>query len=254
MHAMANQTGKLMTHLTTTCKNLWFRDLAEETTYINDTAVRIRAGLLLVIPVYMGLTLFNAIYGSKWEVTGDMIQDTLETDWDGHIIYSVEAIRRTLDYSTQTYLLFYALFEMLAGMAVFTSRFSPTILLSCFLAKGKQPVWKPLLPKRFAWSIGASLIITCLIFFNPEVFAGWVNKLVGVEEWLPTTENYMPSWIPLTLVWVCLGFMWMETVLGFCAGCQVHALLVKLGILKEECAACNNIDWDEIARRKQSGQ
>lgn len=248
----ANPTGTLIGNIMATCKNLWFRDPNEETPYLNDTAVRIRAGLLLLIPLYMGLTLFNAIYGSKWVVTGDMIQDTLETDWDGHIIYSVEAIRRTLDYSTQTYLLFYALFEMLAGMTVFTSRFSPTILLSCFLAKGKRPVWKPLLPKRFAWSIGASLILTCLIFFNPEVFAGWVNKLVGVEEWLPTTENYMPSWIPLTLVWVCLGFMWMETVLGFCAGCQIHALLVKLGILKEECAACNNIDWEEIARKKQS--
>lgn len=252
MRTTASQTGNLMGHIIATCKNLWFRDPAEATPYINDTAVRIRAGLLLVIPMYMGLTLFNAIYGSKWEVTGEMIHDTMETDWDGHIIYSVEAIRRTLDFSTQTYLLFYALFEMLVGMTVFTSRFSPTILLSCFLARGKPPVWKPLLPKRFAWTIGASLIITCLIFFNPEVFAGWVNKLVGIEEWLPTTENYMPGWIPLTLVWVCLGFMWMETVLGFCAGCQVHSLLVKLGILKEECAACNNIDWDEIARRKQS--
>ncbi|MBU0656105.1 MAG: DUF4395 domain-containing protein [Gammaproteobacteria bacterium] len=247
-----NRISSALSTIGTTCKNLWFRDPAEETPYINDTAVRIRAGLLLVIPLFMGLTLYTAIYGSRWEVTGDMITDTLETDWDGHIIYSVEAIRRTLDFSTQTFVLFYALFEMLAGMSVTTSRLSPTILLSCFLARGRPEVWKPLLPKRFAWTIGASLIITCLIFFNPEVFAGWVNKLVGVDEWLPTTSNYMPGWIPLTLVWVCLGFMWMETVLGFCAGCQVHSLLVKLGILKEECAACNNIDWDEIARRKQS--
>ncbi|MEZ5453278.1 MAG: DUF4395 domain-containing protein [Thiothrix sp.] len=234
-----------------TCKNLWFRDLAETPTYINDTAVRIRAGLLLAIPIYMGFTLFNAIYGSKWEVTGEMIQDTLETDWDGHIIYSVEAIRRTLDFSLQTHLLFYALFEMLAGMFVLTSRFSPTILLSCFLARGKRPVWKPLVPKRFAWSIGASFIITCLIFFNPEVFAGWVNALVGHPEWLPTTENYMPRWIPLVMVWVCFGFMWLETVLGFCAGCKIHALLAWLGVFKEECEACNNIDWEEIARKQQ---
>lgn len=247
----STQTGDtgVLTGITDTLKKLWFRDLAEETTYINDTAVRIRAGILLAIPIYMGLTLYNAIYGSRWNVTGEMIQDTLETDWDGRIIYSVEAVRRTLEYSTQTHVLIYALFEMLAGMFVFTSRFSPTILLSSFLAKHHRPVWKPLVPKRFAWSIGASFIITCLIFFNPEVFAGWINTLVGQKEWLPTTENYMPNWIPLVMVWVCFGFMWMETVLGFCAGCKMHSLLVWLGILKEECVACNNIDWEEIARK-----
>jgi hypothetical protein len=46
--------------------------------------------------------------------------------------------------------------------------------------------------------------------------------------------------------------MWMEAILGFCVGCIVPALLVWLGVFKEECEACNNIDWDEIARRKQA--
>ncbi|WML89412.1 DUF4395 domain-containing protein [Thiothrix lacustris] len=230
------------------CKNLWFRDLNEEKPYINDTAVRIRAGLLMAIPMYMALTLYVAIFGSRWVVTGDVITDTLETDFDGHIIYGVEAIKRTLDYSTQTWVLFYALFEMLAGMSVKTSRLSPTILLSSFLAKGSRPVWKPLTPKRFAWSIGASFIVVCLVFFNPEVVAGWVNGLMG-HEVLPPTENYMPRWIPLVMVWVCFGFMWMETVLGFCAGCKVHALLVWMGVLEEECEACNNLDWGDAASK-----
>lgn len=229
-----------------TFRNLWFRDPTETTPYINDTAVRIRAGLLMFIPLYMGLTLYDAIYSSPWLATGDMITDTLETDFDGRILYQIEAVRRTYDYTTQTWLLLYALFEMLAGMFVITSRLSPTILIASMLARGKRPLWKPLLPKRFAWTIGASLVITCLIFFNPEVLAGWVNIVMG-SEWLPTTENYMPSWIPTTLVWICIGFMWMETVLGFCAGCQVHALLVWLGVFEEECAACNNLDWDSPA-------
>ncbi len=231
------------------CKNLWFRDLNAEKPYINDTAVRIRAGILLAIPMYMALTLYVAIFGSRWVVTGEVISDTLETDFDGHIIYSVEAIQRTLDYSTQTLVLCYALFEMLAGMFVSTSRFSPTILLSSFLAKGRKPVWKPLTPKRFAWSIGASFIMVCLAFFNPEVLAGWVNSLAG-HEVLPPTENYMPRWIPLVMVWVCFGFMWMETVLGFCAGCKVHSLLVWLGVLQEECEACNNLDWGDAVSKK----
>lgn len=50
-------------------KNLWFLDTKGSTIYINDTAVRIRAGILLLIPLYMGLTLFDVVYTSKWIVT-----------------------------------------------------------------------------------------------------------------------------------------------------------------------------------------
>lgn len=224
-------------------RSLWFRAPGEESVFINDVAVRIRAGLLLVIPLYMGLTLFDVIFTSHWVVTGNMIKDTFDTDFDGHILYNVEAIRRTYEYSTQTHVLFYALFEMIAGMFVWTSRLSPTIFISSLLAKSRKPVWKPLLPKRFAWSIGATMIATCLIFFNPEVFAGWVNTLTG-NALLSTTSNYMARWVPLVLVWVCIGFMWMETVLGFCAGCKVHSLLVWLGVFKEECETCNNLGWE----------
>ncbi len=229
--------------------NLWFRDPKEKPVYINDVAVRIRAGLLLFIPIYMAFTLWDAIYGSHWIVDGNTAVDTLDTDWDGNIIYSVQAIRRAYDYTHQTWVLLYALFEMLAGMTVITSRLSPTIYIASLLAKRRPPEWKPLVPKRFAWTLGAFFIAVCLVFFNPEVFAHWVNAVAG-KTVLPTTEQYMPYWIPLTLVWVCLGFMWMETVLGFCVGCQIHKLLVKVGILKEECEACNNIDWEAIARRK----
>lgn len=230
-------------------KNLWFRDASEQPVYINDVAVRIRAGMMIVIPLFLGLTLYDAVYGSKWIVDGNTAVDTYETDWDENIIYAVEATKRTYEYSLQTGLLLYALFEMLAGMFVFSSRFSPTILLSSLLASGSPPVWKPLVPKRFAWTIGASLISVCLVFFNPDTFAGWVNAVAGSEV-LPTTYNYLPYWIPLSLVWVCIGFMWLESVLGLCMGCKVHSLLVWMGVFKEHCEACNNIDWDSIAASK----
>ena len=234
-------------------KNLWFRDPAESPSYINEVAVRIRAGILLMIPLYMTLTLIDAIWGTRWIVDGNSLTDTFDTDWDGHTIYAAQVIKRTWEYSVQTWVLFYALFEMLVGMSVISSRFSPTILIATFLARKTPPVWKPLAPKRFAWSIGATLIAVCLVFFNPVPVAEFVNKLAG-HTILPETVSFMPYWIPLILVWVCLGFMWMETVLGFCVGCKVHALFVKLGILKEECEACNNIDWDEIARRHAAKQ
>lgn len=233
-------------------KNLWFRDPSESPLYINDTAVRIRAGILLIIPLYMGLTLYDAIYVSNWVVDGNTSVDTYELDWDGHIIYQVEAIRRTFDWTVQTWVLFYALFDMLSGMFKWSSRFSPTILIASLLAADKPPVWKPLVPKRFAWTLGGSFIVVCLVFFNPDSTARILNSILGTE--IPTHINYMPYWIPLVLVWVCLGFMWMEAILGFCVGCKIHSMLVWMGIIKEECETCNNIDWDEIARRHQERQ
>lgn len=231
-----------------TIKNLWFQDPSAKPVYINDTAVRIRAGMLLAIPIYMGFTLWSAIFGGHWIVDGDTIHDTLDTDWDGHIIYSANVIRRTWDYTIQTYVLFYGLFEMLAGMSVWSSRLSPTILLASFLARKQRAVWKPLVPKRYAWSLGAFMIALCLIFFNPSTFADWVNAIAG-HTLLPDTRQYLSYWIP-SLVFVCVAFMWLEAVLGYCVGCKIHWLLVKLGVHKEECLACNNIDWDEIIQRK----
>jgi branched-subunit amino acid transport protein len=61
---------------------------------------------------------------------------------------------------------------------------------------------------------------------------------------LPTAEQYLPRWLPLVMVWVCLGFMWMEAILGFCVGCQLHALFVKFGWVKDECEACNNLNFN----------
>jgi len=234
-------------------KNLWFRDTKEQAIYINEVAMRIRAGILLMIPLYMGLTLFDVVYTSSWVVDGNTAVDTYDTNWDDQIIYQVEAVKRTYDYTVQTWLLFYGLFEMIAGMFVSTSRLSPTIYLATFLARKTPPVWKPLVPKRFAWGIGATFITVCLMFFNPDTVASWVNSIAG-SPLLSETENFIPYWIPVNLVWVCMGFMWLEAILGYCVGCKVHAMLVWMGIFKEECEECNNIDWDEIARKHKEKQ
>lgn len=232
-----------------TFKNLWFRNPNEEKVYLNEAAVKIRAGMLLFIPLVMSFTLFDAIFVSNWQVDGNTAVDTYDTDWDSNIIYTVEAIKRAYDYTFQSWLLVYGLFEMLTTMFVRTTRLSPTVLLSSFLARNQPAVWKPLAPKRFAWSIGAIFISICWVYFNPEIFAHWSNDLIGTN--LTTTENYMSDWIPLILVWLCVAFMWMEAVLGFCVGCKVHALLVKIGVIKEECDDCNNIDWAAVAKRHE---
>ena len=113
--------------------------------------------MLLFIPLVMSFTLFDAIFVSNWQVDGNTAVDTYDTDWDSNIIYTVEAIKRAYDYTFQSWLLVYGLFEMLTTMFVRTTRLSPTVLLSSFLARNQPAVWKPLAPKRFAWSIGAIL-------------------------------------------------------------------------------------------------
>ena len=223
---------------------LWFRDPDDVSPFINETAVRIRAGIMLAIPVFMAFTLVDIVFGSRWVVTGNVIRDTFDTDFDGRILYMVEAVRRTYDYTVQTWLLLYALFEMLAGMSKPTSYLSPTIWLSTWLARHQRPVWKPLAPKRFAWTIGASMISLCLVFFHPEKFAAALNALTQ-HPLLPTTEQYLPRWLPLVMVWLCLGFMWLEAILGFCVGCQIHAFLVKVGVVQDACEECNNLDFGE---------
>lgn len=231
-------------------KNVWFRDCNEHSLYINEVAVRIRAGILLIIPLFVGLTLYDVLYTSSWVVDGNSMVDQYETDWEGRTVYAVEAVKRTYEYTTQTWVLFYGLFEMLAGMFVFSARFSPAILVSTYLSRNIPPIWKPLQPKRFAWSIGASMILACILYFNPDTFASWINVLLA-HELLPVTENYMPGWIP-TLVWFCIVFMWLEAILGFCAGCKLHSLLVKIGVIKEACLACNNINWENITEKSKS--
>jgi len=236
----------------TALANQWFRDPKEETIYINETAVSIRAGFLIAIPLYMLYTLIDVIYGSNWVIPASaMIIDTGDLDFEGRIIYTVEALRRTYDYTMQTGVLLYALFEMFAGMFVLTSRLSPTIWIASYLARNKPVSYKPLNPKRMAWSIGAAMIIACLVFFNPDTFANLLNQLFGLS--IVTDAQVMPMWVPM-LVFLCLGFMWMEAVLNFCVGCKLHALLVKVGIFKEACDACNNIDWEAIAARQKAKQ
>lgn len=220
----------------------WLQEPGTALPMINDTAVRIRAGFLIAIPLFMAYTLLTTVYGSSWVVTGNAVVDTFDTDMQGRILYQVEAVRRTYEYSLQTTMLWYALFEMLVGMSERAAILSPTIWIAHFLSRRHAAVWKPLAPKRFAWTFGATMVSMCLIFFNPDTFAEWVNT-ISRSALLPTTYNYMPGWIPNVLVFICVGFMWMEAILGICAGCLLHAGAVKLGWVADPCVACNQLDF-----------
>ena len=230
--------------------SLWFKDFNSKKVMINETAVRIRAGILILVPIFLSYTLYCAVFGSHWIVDTSTLQDTMDTDFEERIIYTAEVVRKIKDYSIQTYVLLFMLFEMIAGMSKYLSYLSPTIWLATLLARNKEPIWKPLVPKRYAWTIGATFVTICLVFFNPEVPAHYLNLLFG-KEILSESKQYIPYYVPITLIWVCFGFMWMECVLGFCAGCSLYSLLVKIGILKEECIECGDINSLEAKKARE---
>ena len=227
-------------------KYLWFRDPKEETVFINHYAVRLRAGLMLLLPLYMITVLLTSVTAPTWTVLENgFMEETFDLTKNFQVIFDVQAYKTTFDYSIPTLVLFYGLFEMLAGMFIKLAYFSPTIHLATYLTRNIPPKWEPLNPKRFAWSIGVALITLCILFFNPDSFASFVNDLFGTFL-LPTTINWMPPFTPL-LVWVCFFFMWMETVFGFCLGCKLHWLLAKLGFFKAHCYDCINVDFAQKA-------
>ncbi len=83
-----------------------------------------------------------------------------------------------------------------------------------------EPKWVAGPPKRFAQGIGATLSVTALI----------LHFAFGA-----TTAAYV-------LVGCIIAAATLESVLGFCLGCQAFALLMKLGVVPEEvCERCNNI-------------
>lgn len=234
-------------------KNLWFRDKSEEILFINKHAVQLRAGLLLLLPIYMVIVLFTTVLAPTWTVLPNtFVEETFEMTQDWRVIFNVQAFKTVFDYTIPSLMLLYGLFEMISGMFVKTAYLSPTIHLATFLTRNVRPKWEPLKPKRFAWVIGATLVISCLVFFNPDTLARMVNALFS-ETILPTDSNYMPDFIPL-LVGLCFILMWLEAVFGFCLGCKVHWLLAKIGIFKEHCYDCMNVDFDQkswIEERKR---
>jgi hypothetical protein len=89
------------------------------------------------------------------------------------------------------------------------------------------PTMVPGPPKRFASGIGLALTAVAAI------------ASFGFGATLPAT----------TLVAVVLVFALMESVIGFCTGCWLFGLLMKLGLIpRETCEACDNV-WDRYGGR-----
>ena len=86
-------------------------------------------------------------------------------------------------------------------------RYSPMGIIARAMTLRHPPDWVSAKPKRFAWTLGLGMAFSMMVITNS-----------GVRGTLPRT-----------ICAICLTLMWMESVLGVCLGCKIHALLVRRG-------------------------
>jgi hypothetical protein len=91
-------------------------------------------------------------------------------------------------------------------------RYSPVGLVARAMMSRRPPDWVSAKPKRFAWSLGLAMTFAMTIITNS-----------GIRGYLPRT-----------ICLICLTLMWMESALGLCLGCQIHAFLVRRGWAAED--------------------
>jgi len=89
----------------------------------------------------------------------------------------------------------------------FGLRYSPIGVVARAMTFNQPPQWVSAKPKRFAWTLGLAIGLSMTVITN-----------VGIRGWLPRS-----------LCLTCLTLMWLESALGLCLGCKVHAFLVRRG-------------------------
>ena len=104
----------------------------------------------------------------------------------------------------------YVIFDMTMAASFGLTPLSPSGLIGTAMTMKFTPVWKPIKPKRFAWTLGAVMGITCLAF-----------RLLGLSS----------AWL-LSVLGVCFMLTWLEAVLGFCVGCWMHSLAFGCEVCK----------------------
>lgn len=142
---------------------------------INETATRARAGLLNIIST---LTIFILI-----------VKPELDP-----VIYVGP----------------YVIFDMTVAALFGLTPLSPMGVLGTALTIRIKPAWKPIRPKRFAWTLGAALGVACLTFRLLDLSTAWLLSVLGI----------------------CFILTWLEAVLGFCVGCWMHGMIYGCEVCK----------------------
>lgn len=103
----------------------------------------------------------------------------------------------------------FVIFDMITAASFGLTPVSPAGILGTALTMKIKPVWKPIKPKRFAWTLGATLGACCLTFW-----------LLGMTEWV------------IAVLGICFILTWLEAVMGFCVGCWMYSLIFKCEVCK----------------------
>jgi len=94
--------------------------------------------------------------------------------------------------------------DFMARLTVGIER-SPVGVAAHWMTSRRAPEWVSAKPKYFAWKLGLALAFSMTLITNS-----------GIRGWLPRS-----------LCIVCITLMWMESALGLCLGCELHAWLVR---------------------------
>ena len=93
---------------------------------------------------------------------------------------------------------------------------SPTGVAGRLLTRRYPPLWVSAQPKRFAWTMGLALSGAMTVITNS-----------GIRGTLPRS-----------ICLLCLTLMWLESVLGLCVGCEIHARLARRGWVRRADITC----------------
>lgn len=107
----------------------------------------------------------------------------------------------------------YFLFEFLVRITVGIHR-TPSGYIGHLMTRRYPAEWVSAKPKRFAWAMGAAISFAMVIITN-----------AGITGYLPRT-----------LCLICITLMWLESVIGFCVGCEIYRQLVKRGVASNDPA------------------
>ena len=91
-------------------------------------------------------------------------------------------------------------------------RYAPIGALARLMVRSQTPEWVSAKPKRFAWELALAMSFSMTIITNS-----------GIRGWLPRS-----------MCLICMTLLWLESVVGFCVGCRIHAELRKRGWAEED--------------------
>ncbi|MCD5382390.1 MAG: DUF4395 domain-containing protein [Candidatus Pacebacteria bacterium] len=95
-----------------------------------------------------------------------------------------------------------------ATKLVFSPRYSVVSRCAQWVVRHKPPRMVPAASKRFAWGIGFTLASTMMVLLFVLDIRGTVNLLVCT---------------------LCMSFMFLESIFGFCVGCAIYSMFAQKG-------------------------